>query len=211
MIAYVKGPLRSIEKESVVIEVGGMGLRVFTPIYEPLLRLGLGAEIQLYTHLNVREDAMLLYGFLDEESLGLFEALIGVSGVGPKYALALLTALPPARLLLAISSSDQKALSSVSGIGPKTASRIIVDLKDKIGSLASSEGVLAADLSKAAVSLPGEREAEEAVLALISLGYSRQEAETAMEKAVRAFRTQTGEEEKLPPVDRMLSLALKEM
>ena len=93
MIAYIKGRLAAIEESSVVVEQQGIGFRVYTPIREELLRIGVGEEVQLHTYMNVREDAMILYGFLHTESLQVFKQLINVNGVGPKYALAILTAM----------------------------------------------------------------------------------------------------------------------
>ena len=132
MIAYVKGELVAVEETSVIIDNQGMGFRVFTPIREDLLRIGVGSQIKLHTYMNVREDAMILFGFLQPEALALFKQLINVNGVGPKYALAILTAMSVDQVILAIASEDKKALTKVAGIGPKTAGRIILDLKDKV-------------------------------------------------------------------------------
>ena len=132
MIAYVSGICKEIEGDSVVIDVGGIGYRVFTPITEALVRMGVGNPMTLYTHFCVREDAQILYGFLEKSTLKLFRQLINVNGVGPKYALAILTQLSENAVILAIASGDHKALTKVSGIGPKTAQRIVLDLKDKV-------------------------------------------------------------------------------
>ena len=179
MIAFVQGRLEAIEESSVLVETGGIGYRIYTPIQEELLRLGIGSQVRFYTYMNVREDAVVLYGFLRKESLDLFRLLINVNGVGPKYALAILTSLHEDQVCLAIGAEDAKTLSRVPGIGPKTAARIILDLKDKIKGLIPTEGA-----SLPAPELTVARGAsEEAVMALMSLGYSQSEAAGAVAKA----------------------------
>lgn len=188
MIAYVKGELAAIEETSVIIENQGMGFRVFTPIREDLLRIGVGSQIKLHTYMNVREDAMILFGFLQPEALALFKQLINVNGVGPKYALAILTAMSVDQVILAIASEDKKALTKVAGIGPKTAGRIILDLKDKVSFTSGSES--------AAMSVGGEEAvtgavgaAAEAVMALLALGYAQSEAAAAVKKVAQPEMT----------------------
>ncbi len=180
MIAYVKGELAAIEESSVIIDNGGIGIRVFTPIREKLVRLGLSSQIQLFTYLNVREDAMLLYGFLTQEELELFKKLINVNGVGPKNAMAILSDLTVEQIVLAIAAEDKKTLNKVSGIGPKTAARIILDLKDKVSVLSKAEGSVS--MAGAAASSGESGPAAEAVLALLALGYSQSEAAAAVRK-----------------------------
>ena len=188
MIAYVKGELAAIEETSVIIENQGMGFRVFTPIREDLLRIGVGSQIKLHTYMNVREDAMILFGFLQPEALALFKQLINVNGVGPKYALAILTAMSVDQVILAIASEDKKALTKVAGIGPKTAGRIILDLKDKVSFNSGSES--------ATMSVGGEEAvtgavgaAAEAVMALLALGYAQSEAAAAVKKVAQPEMT----------------------
>ncbi len=178
MIAYVKGILAAIEESSVVVEQQGIGFRVYTPIQEELLRIGVGQEVQLHTYMNVREDAMILYGFLHTESLQLFKQLINVNGVGPKYALAILTAMSADQVILAIASEDKKALTKVPGIGAKTAGRIILDLKDKISFSGNAQP---AGEDGEGVPAAGEP-AQEAIAALIALGYAQAEAASAVSK-----------------------------
>ena len=180
MIAYVKGELAAIEESSVIIDNGGIGIRVFTPIREKLVRLGLSSQIQLFTYLNVREDAMLLYGFLTQEELELFKKLINVNGVGPKNAMAILSDLTVEQIVLAIAAEDKKTLNKVSGIGPKTAARIILDLKDKVSVPSKAEGSVS--MAGAAASSGESGPAAEAVLALLALGYSQSEAAAAVRK-----------------------------
>jgi len=184
LIAYVKGELAAIEETSVIIDNQGMGFRVYTPIREELLRIGVGSQIKLHTYMNVREDAMILFGFLQPEALSLFKQLINVNGVGPKYALAILTAMSVDQVILAIASEDKKALTKVSGIGPKTAGRIILDLKDKVSFTPGGDG--------AGIPVPGEIAEEsavgaaaEAVMALLALGYGQSEATATVKKVAQ--------------------------
>ena len=184
MIAYVKGELAAIEETSVIIENQGMGFRVFTPIREDLLRIGVGSQIKLHTYMNVREDAMILFGFLHQEALALFKQLINVNGVGPKYALAILTAMSVDQVILAIASEDKKALTKVAGIGPKTAGRIILDLKDKV-SFTSGNEPAAMPVGGEAADTGTVGAAAEAVMALLALGYAQSEAAAAVKKVAQ--------------------------
>ena len=188
MIAYVKGELAAIEETSVIIENQGMGFRVFTPIREDLLRIGVGSQIKLHTYMNVREDAMILFGFLQPEALALFKQLINVNGVGPKYALAILTAMSVDQVILAIASEDKKALTKVAGIGPKTAGRIILDMKDKVSFTSGSEpSAMSRGGEEAVTGAVGA--AAEAVMALLALGYAQSEAAAAVKKVAQPEMT----------------------
>ncbi|HIR34976.1 MAG TPA: Holliday junction branch migration protein RuvA [Candidatus Faecimorpha stercoravium] len=178
MIAYVSGICKEIEEDSVVIDVGGIGYRVFTPITESLVRKGVGNPMTLYTHFCVREDAQILYGFLEKSTLKLFRQLINVNGVGPKYALAILTQLSENAVILAIASGDHKALTKVSGIGPKTAQRIVLDLKDKV-SVSQEDATLMPEIR---IETEEKGSAAEVLEALSSLGYTRAEASAALGK-----------------------------
>ncbi|MBQ7015814.1 MAG: Holliday junction branch migration protein RuvA [Firmicutes bacterium] len=200
MIAYVKGELAAIEETSVIIDNQGMGFRVYTPIREELLRIGVGSQIKLHTYMNVREDAMILFGFLQPEALSLFKQLINVNGVGPKYALAILTAMSVDQVILAIASEDKKALTKVSGIGPKTAGRIILDLKDKVSFTPGGDG--------ADIPVPGGIAEEstvgaaaEAVMALLALGYGQSEASAAVKKVAQPDMS----------VEEIIKLSLKQL
>lgn len=200
MIAYVKGELAAIEETSVIIDNQGMGFRVYTPIREELLRIGVGNQIKLHTYMNVREDAMILFGFLQPEALSLFKQLINVNGVGPKYALAILTAMSVDQVILAIASEDKKALTKVSGIGPKTAGRIILDLKDKVSFTSEGDG--------ADIPVPGGIAEEstvgasaEAVMALLALGYGQSEAAAAVKKVAQPDMS----------VEEIIKLSLKQL
>ena len=183
MIAYVKGTLEIIETDAAVVDVHGVGYRVFTPINEKLIRIGIGGSIQLYTYMSVREDAQVLYGFLETESLDLFKQLISVTGVGPKLGLQILSAVSAQDLVLAIARDDKKALTKVPGIGAKTAARIVLDLKDKVHAApgGSDDGSAFTPAAVSAANGP----AQEAVMALTSLGYTQSEAERAVSKVAR--------------------------
>mgnify|MGYP002869778690 CR=1 FL=1 len=150
---------------------------MFTPVNEALIRKGVGSEIKLFTYMAVREDAMILYGFLDQGALALFKQLIGVNGVGPRSALTILTALSEAQVVSAILTEDKKTLQSVPGVGAKTAGRIILDLKDKVaGMSAPLDGM--EQIAAAVETAQGP--AKEAVMALTALGYNSQEAARAV-------------------------------
>ena len=179
MISYVKGPLVDIFEDTVIIEAGYIGLEIHVPL-SVLDRLpGIGMETILYTYFHVREDGMCLYGFLNRQDLRMFKQLISVSGIGPKGALGVLSAMTPDDLRVAIISGDAKAISRAPGIGVKTAQRVILDLKDKI----DMADVLPAQFAAAEgpeISAGGV--AKEAIEALVALGYSQTEANRAVGK-----------------------------
>ena len=179
MISYVKGPLVDIFEDTVIIEAGYIGLEIHVPL-SVLDRLpGIGMETILYTYFQVREYGMCLYGFLNRQDLRMFKQLISVSGIGPKGALGVLSAMTPDDLRVAIISGDAKAISRAPGIGVKTAQRVILDLKDKI----DMADVLPAQFAAAEgpeISAGGV--AKEAIEALVALGYSQTEANRAVGK-----------------------------
>ena len=132
MISYVKGILAEKAKDRIVVESGMMGIGIFVPMSVLEVLPPLGEEVKIYTHLQVREDDMSLYGFLSRSDLEMFRQLLGVNGIGPKGALGILSALRPEELRLAVMTGDAKAISRAPGDGAKTAQRIILDLKDKV-------------------------------------------------------------------------------
>jgi Holliday junction DNA helicase RuvA len=169
MIASLNGKLESLAADGAVINVGGVGFRVYLPTGD-LSALGTpGRDVKVYTHMHVREDNITLYGFATTEELWLFETLIGVTGLGPKLALAILSALSPEQVTAAIATGSADMLDMVPGIGKKVASRIILELKEKIGA-----GWVAAPATKAA------QENTDVLAALTSLGYSAAEAVKAV-------------------------------
>lgn len=180
MIAFVKGTLDSVEEASVLVDCSGVGYRVFTPINEELLRVGVGNPVKFYTYLSVREDAQTLFGFLQRSTLDLFKQLINVNGVGPKFALGILSYLTEEEAVFAIASEDVKALSKVPGIGAKTAARIILDLKDKV----SVGGGSPKEFAGTVVTARDNSVTSETVMALTALGYSQSEALAAVSKII---------------------------
>ena len=131
MYAFLRGILADTEEDAIIVDVSGVGYRVYVPtalIYETKI----GSEIFVHTYTCVREDAFILYGFSSKEELTLFKKLITVSGVGPKVALSLLSAMDHSSIISAIITQDSKLLSSAPGVGSKTANRIILELKDKV-------------------------------------------------------------------------------
>ena len=167
MIATLKGTVEYRGADSVIINVSGIGFWVYVP-GSTLSQLGaIDDEVSLYTHLQLREDNVSLYGFASEEELALFRNLISVSGIGPKAALSLLSALNPEQLVIAITSANIDVISQVPGIGRKMANRIVIDLKSK----------LEREWKEAALPLAAEN--ADVVAALTSLGYSLREATQA--------------------------------
>lgn len=168
MIASLSGTVVMIAGDAAVIEVGGVGFQVYLPTSALSAVGGAGEKVKLYTHLQVREDNLSLYGFLTPEDLGLFQTLTGVSGLGPKLALAMLGAMDAEKLAAAIATGNLAVITQISGIGKKMAERIVVELKDKV-----STGLLTVP---AAVT----RDNAEVLAALISLGYTTTEANQAV-------------------------------
>ena len=177
MFYYVSGPVADIEPGLAVIDCGGVGYACATTNYT-LSRLKKGTPAKLYTYLNVREDAMELFGFADQSELRSFKLLISVSGVGPRAALAILSAVTPQQLALAVVAGDEKALTAANGIGKKIAQRVILELKDK---LAAEEAVVSGKGSVPVIigGLPHSKKSE-ATAALAVLGYGSAEIAAAL-------------------------------
>lgn len=168
-------------EDAVVVEAGNIGFHIFVPTSVLEVLPALGEEVKIHTYFQVREDAMVLFGFLNRQDLEIFKKLLGVNGVGPKSALGILSALRPDEFRMAIVSADAKLISKAPGIGSKTAQRIILDLKDKI----RAEDILlsVSDVQVSGGDLNGVGEVgKEAVEALTSLGYSGSEAARAVKK-----------------------------
>ena len=171
MIGSIKGSVGYLGPDFCLIETaGGVGYRVFMPAAH-LAQLALGAQVKVHTHTAVREDAILLYGFLSQEYYALFELLLGVSGVGPKMALGILSAIKTDAFYLAVQSRDVKTLTKLPGIGKKTAERMLLELKDKVGPITGEAG---SDFGES-VAAGGSGAVAEAMEALASLGYSNSE------------------------------------
>ena len=167
MIVGVHGVLETTGPDWVNVRVGGVTLQVSVPANSVSSLGAIGSQVALHTHLRIRDEQPVLYGFTDAAALGLFSVLTGVSGVGPRLALALLSSLDPARLQTAIITGDIAALSSAPGVGNRTASRIVLDLKGKIELSDFSEIEFAGDADG------------QVIAALTALGYSSAEARAA--------------------------------
>ncbi len=180
MISFVRGTLSRIEENTVEIDTGSIGYEIMMPLSAIEKLPGMHEEVQIFTHFNVREDEMSLFGFLSREDLALFKQIITISGIGPKGALGILSVLSAADLRFAILAGDAKSISKAPGIGAKTAQRLIMELKDKV-SLEDGLNDLVPDVD--IDTEPGDMSARsEAVMALTALGYSSQEALKALKQ-----------------------------
>ena len=180
MISYIRGELIAIEEEKVIVDVSGVGFGIFMPGQAMNLLPPIGEEVKLHTYMNVREDAMQLFGFLTRDDLNVFKLVIGVSGIGPKGGLSILSHLSPDELRFAVMSHDVKAISGAPGIGKKTAEKLIIELKDKL----SIEDVLERTVERDshAISSTNNQIHTEAVQALVALGFGNTEALKAVKK-----------------------------
>lgn len=167
-----------MEVDCVVVEAGGIGYNIYTTGQTFRYLPGIGEEVKLYTYLNVREDAMVLYGFLTKDDLRVFKLLIGVNGIGPKGALAILSVMTTDDLRFAVLGDDAKAISKAPGIGAKTAQRVILELRDKLSIEDAFEEKLAHTLEQNGGNAKDSK--NEAVQALVALGYSSSEAAKAV-------------------------------
>ena len=190
MIGYLKGEVAGIYEDRIILEVGGIGYNIFMPASSLEMIDSVGCSIKVYTYLLVREDALLLYGFLTKDDLDLYKMLISVNGIGPKGALAILSVMSVDDLRFAILSGDSKAIGKAPGVGPKTAQRVILDLKDKIDiGPALDKGLDGTRDISLNAPMTGAR--DEAAEALVALGYSRTDAY----RAVRAVDDDTDDVE----------------
>lgn len=176
MFAYIKGSLEQKSNNYVVIDVGGIGYKIFmaTKAIETLGEIG--KVVKVHTHYYVREDNISLYGFNTNEGLRMFELLLQVSGIGAKSAIAMLSEISPSSFALAVISDDISQLVKIPGIGKKTAARIVLELKDK---LKTEEAITKTEEVK--LSITNEEETSEAIAALQVLGYTKREIEKALE------------------------------
>lgn len=173
MIGFLRGEIDSIYEDRVVLDVNGVGYNVFMPYSHIEMLPGRGSQVKVYTFLNVREDAMHLYGFSTKDDLDFFKLLIQVNGIGPKGALQLMSFMGSDNIKFAIMSSDAKSISKAPGIGAKTAQRIILDLKDKVDLIDTFEHKLM-DNSESTAGMSDAM--AEAVEALAALGYAKKDA-----------------------------------
>ena len=179
MFYYVDGTVTVLKQGLAVIDCGGVGYACHAS-QNTISKLKIVTRARLLTYLNVREDIFELYGFIDEEEQSCFEMMIGVSGVGPKAALSILSVAPPDRLVLSIITGDEKMLMQAPGIGKKIAQRIVLELRDKMSKEQLETASASSPVAAAAVS-GGVNHTQEAVAALMVLGYTQAEALHAME------------------------------
>jgi holliday junction DNA helicase RuvA len=176
MIAHLRGRILEKHPTHLILEAAGVGyeIAISVPSFSGLPAEG--AEVALYIHTHVREDVLALYGFLRREEKQLFERLIGVSGIGPKLAMTVLSGIAPDALVTALRGNDLTALTRIPGVGKKTAERMVLELRDKL------EGLTAAPAPA-----PASRMEEDVISALVNLGYQRSLAEAAAKKAISKF------------------------
>lgn len=206
MIRFIKGTLAQVSDGEIVLEHQGMGFAIFIPGSFMQELPSIGEELTVYTYLNVREDAMQLFGFLTQEDLEVFKLLITVNGIGPKAALSILGVMGAYDLKYAVMADDAKAIAKVPGIGPKTAGKLILELKDKLSlddlftgddTNDNSGVILSAEVSQEQSSV-----VKDAIEALVVLGYPKTDAT----KAVRAVDMSSPME-----VDELLKRSLKNL
>lgn len=188
MIAFIQGELCDAGQDTIVVVCHGIGYEIQIPVSVAQALPDPGNVVKIYTYTYVREDALGLFGFLTQDDLKIFKLLITVNGVGPKAALAILSAMTADELRFAILAEDAKAITKAPGIGPKTAKRMIIELKDKLNLESMIEGHGDAEMS---LSDPGDAAAnvrDEVIMALTALGYGNTEA-------VRAVRAVSGADE----------------
>ena len=204
MISYIRGTLAVMEEDKVIVDVGGVGYGIYMSGRAMGMLPSVGCEVKIHTYLHVKEDIMQLYGFLTRDELAVFRLLIGVSGIGPKGGLGILSALSPDDLRFAVASNDIKAIQAAPGIGKKTAEKLILELKDKLKLEDALEHISGNDVAYAA-EVPSANYAEvqsEAVQALVALGYGNTEELRAVKQV--ELTEDTGVEE-------VLKQALKKM
>lgn len=197
MIYSLNGKLRVIEPNMIVIECGGVGFKCVVTQNTVGHLPQIGQDVMIYTHLNVREDAMELYGFYSTEEMTCFRQLISVSGVGPKAAIAILSVMSPESFAMAVAMNDSKAITKAQGVGTKTAQRICLELKDKL-SFDLSAGADNSGIMMPEGVISANSNAAQAVDALIVLGFSKAQASSLVGKLDSSL-----------PVEQLIKLALK--
>lgn len=199
MIYSVTGNLVHTEPGAAVVDVGGVAFRCMTSMNTLRSLPRLSEKVTLYTYLNVREDALDLFGFATKGELSCFRLLTGISGVGPKVGLAILSQLTPEDVALAAAAGDAKRFTKASGVGQKLAQRIVLELKDKVAK-GFVDGISLEDVAGATSTAPAAQVAGQAIAALVSLGYSQSEAAMAVSKIDATL-----------PVEEIIKLALRGM
>lgn len=181
MFSYIKGTIEAKTQNYIVLETGGIGYKIFMAQSAIEKLEDLGAKKKIYTYLRVREDDVSIYGFITEEELRMFELLLGVSGIGAKGAVTILSNITPSSFALAVISDDVAKIKSLPGIGVKTAQRIILELKDKLKTTAAISEESKQD-SKLEKLVEEDSKFAEATAALQVLGYTKKEIEKALNK-----------------------------
>lgn len=198
MLYNIHGTLTVSDVNFIVIESGGVGFKCFTTL-NTVKNIGeTGKQVNVYTYLSVKEDAMDLYGFSTLAELDAFKLLITVSGIGPKAAVSILSEFTPDKLAICIASGDAKAITRAQGVGKKTAERVVLELKDKMGSIAVDTNI--AQAVSGVQSINESSQSSEAVEALVALGYSQSDAAIAI-----------GKMDKSLSVDEMIRQGLKQL
>lgn len=180
MIYSVTGNVVAFDTSMVAVDVNGVAFHCITTLTTAQKCASVGSKVTLFTYMNVREDAIELYGFYEKNEMDCFKMLVTVNGVGPKMALAILSEMSADKVALCIASGDSKALTKANGVGPKLAQRMVLELKDKIGKMGISENT-DFDVSSVSQTMNNSNTAE-AVAALEMLGYSQSEASVAVSK-----------------------------
>lgn len=200
MITFLEGKLEAALPTQALLEVGGVGYEVLIPLSSYDRLPAPGSAVRILTHLHIREDAHILYGFMSGAERDLFRLLVNhVSGIGPKLALAVLSGMSVNHFKTAVVNNDVASLAKISGLGKKTAERIVLELKDKLGVAAAWEAASATHAPT-----PEQKQANEAVLALIALGYKQVDAH----RTVRDLQEKEGP---ATPAEDLVKLALKRM
>lgn len=205
LIAYVNGILESIEEGNCVVDVNGIGINVNISGSTMDRMPGIGEVVKLYTYTNVKEDAFTLFGFLSIDELNLFKMLITVNGIGPKGGLSILSVMTPDDLRFAIIAGDSTSISKAPGIGKKTAERITLELRDKIKATEDDMLKGGSSISMENIGDDSNSARDEAVAALVALGYNSSDSMKAVRKVLTANSSAADDTEML------LKLALKEM
>ncbi len=201
MISYIKGEIIYNGGDTMVVENNGIGYEVTVPAFSAQKLCAQSGIVTVYTYMSVREDGISLFGFASLEEKHLYEKLISVSGIGPKAAVSILGVMTPTQLITAIISSDAEAIARAPGIGKKTAQRVILDLKDKIGSKDMSAAFESGEDAAMLEAVTAGDDRSEAAEALIALGYTRSEAIKAVSKVYNESMD----------VQKILSAALREL
>jgi Holliday junction DNA helicase RuvA len=197
MIAYLRGTILDKQPNLIIVDVQGVGYEVHVPLSTYYEVGETGTDVALRIHTHVREDALHLYGFLTPLEQQLFERLIGISGIGPKLAVAVLSGIEPGELVRAVQRNDVARLTGIPGIGRKTAERIVLELKDRLARIAVP------DFDHAAAVSPGDRVRDDVLSALQNLGYHRPLAEKAVDSTLPSIGA--------PSFEHALKAALREL